>query len=107
APGFTLPKIYIGAAGFVASLALGVLVFMLMRMRRRPVVSGMAHMVGATAVALEDFAGDGHVRAEGERWQAHSEAPVKKGDAVIIERVDGLTLLTRPADNISSDNDKE
>ncbi len=98
APGFTLPKMYIGSAGFVAALALGGLIYLLVRMRRRPVVSGREHMIGRTAVALEDFTGTGYVRAEGERWRAQSGSPVKKGETVIIEALEDLTLRVHPTD---------
>ncbi len=99
APGFTLPRIYIGSAGFVAALALGGIIFMLMRMRRRPVVSGREYMIGQTALALEDFTDTGWVRAEGERWRARTSTPIKKGQTVIIENLQALTLDVRPAAN--------
>ncbi|MGH8162013.1 MAG: NfeD family protein [Gammaproteobacteria bacterium] len=98
APGFTLPKVYIGSAGFVAALALGGLIYLLMRMRRRPVVSGRERMIGLAAVALEDFAETGYVRAEGERWRAQSRSPVRKGETVIIEALEDLTLRVHPTD---------
>ncbi|MGH8273385.1 MAG: NfeD family protein [Terriglobia bacterium] len=97
APGFTLPRVYIGSAAFVAALGLGGLVYFLVRMRRRPVVSGREHMIGLAATALEDFAETGWVRAEGERWRAQTISPVQKGETVIIESIKDLTLSVRPA----------
>lgn len=97
APGFTLPRVYIGSAAFVAALALGGIIYFLVRMRRRPVVSGREHMIGLAATALEDFAETGWVRAEGERWLAHSASPVHKGETVTIESLEDLTLRVRPA----------
>jgi len=96
APGYTLPRIYIGAAGGIAAIALGGLVYFVVRMRRRPIVSGREAMVGSEAVALEDFAARGWVRAAGERWRAQCEVPVHKGDRLRVESVDGLTLSVSP-----------
>lgn len=97
APGYSLPRIYIGSVGAAAAVVLGGLVFFVVRARRRPVVSGREHMIGLRAIALEDFAETGMVRVEGERWRARTRLPVHKGDAVIVESVEGLTLSVHPA----------
>jgi membrane-bound serine protease (ClpP class) len=62
------------------------------RARRLHVSTGREAMVGAPAVALEDFAGQGHVRAFSENWLARSEQPVRKGDKLRITGLDGLVL---------------
>jgi len=49
-------------------------------------------MVGAAALVLEDFDGEGTVRAFGEIWRAESEAPLKKDEQVRIKAVNGLVL---------------
>ena len=60
---------------------------------RRRVSAGWEELVGRTAevdIALEP---KGMVRVEGERWTAISEkGRVAKGEEVIINKVDGLTL---------------
>ena len=63
--------------------------------RQRRITTGMEGMLGETAVATEDFAGKGHVRALSEKWSAISDQPVKKGDELEITEVDGLTLKVR------------
>ncbi len=96
APGYTLPRIYIGSIAAAAGVVIfGLLVFVV-RMRRRPVVSGREHMIGRTATALEDFDSKGTVRIEGERWSAVTTAPVRKGDRVIVNSLDGLVLSVTP-----------
>ncbi len=85
------------AAFAVASV--GVLVFalgMAIRARRGKVVSGREAMIGSTAVALEDFETDGLVRLMSENWQAVSDEPVRRGERLIVEDVDGLTVTVRP-----------
>jgi membrane-bound serine protease (ClpP class) len=60
--------------------------------RRQRVATGQEAMMGQRAEALEDFSGNGHVWAFGERWNARTDAPVKKGEMVTITGIDGLTL---------------
>lgn len=82
------------ALGSAVALA-GIGTFAL-RARRRPVVSGAEAMVGESAVALEDFEHEGWVLASGERWQARSATPVKRGMRARIEAMDGLILVVKP-----------
>jgi len=96
APGYTLPRIYIGSIAAAASVVILGLLFFVVRMRRRPVVSGLEHMLGRTAVALADFDSKGPVRIEGERWSAVTRVPVRKGDHVIVDSIDGLVLSVTP-----------
>ena len=65
-------------------------------LRRRPVHSGAEQLIGATAVALEDFETNGHVRLHGERWNAVSDALVKQGDELEVVRLEGLTVHVTP-----------
>lgn len=67
-----------------------------LRSLRKPVVSGQESLLGDTAVAVEDFTGEGRVRAQGELWQAHSAAPVHKGQVLRIAAVEGLVLRVEP-----------
>ena len=69
-----------------------------LRARRRPAASGVEAMLGGTAEALEDIEREGWVRAFGERWQARSAAPLKRGARVRIVAVEGLTLVVEPED---------
>ncbi len=81
----------VGTAGFVA-LVLGALV----QSRRQRLTSGTETMIGGRAIAIEDFTGSGHVRAEGEIWLAVCDTPVQRGDRLVIESLDGLELKVRP-----------
>lgn len=69
---------------------------MLVRIRRRPVVSGAEEMLGAVGVAAEDIQADGWVRVHSETWKAQSEAPVRRGQRVEVVGIDGLTLRVKP-----------
>jgi membrane-bound serine protease (ClpP class) len=114
-------------AAFVTSSA-AIFIFSVgaaLRAREGPVVSGREAMVGAEAIAIEDFrpvddadreaqaaastpaadASDGapatsgwhgHVRLMGEIWQAHSEAPVAHGAALEVTALRGLVVDVAP-----------
>ena len=86
-----------------AALVFGT-VWLAVRARKAPIVSGAEQLPRLPATALEDFAHDGDVWVRGERWRARSTIPIKKGQTLRITRVDGLTLEVAPAAN---DNDKE
>lgn len=87
-----------GTGGLIL-ITLGALV----RSRRQAVTSGAEAMVGAEAVALENFEHKGHVRAMSENWTAVTDVPVNKGDRLVIEKLDGLLLRVHK----SPDNDPD
>jgi membrane-bound serine protease (ClpP class) len=69
---------------------------MVIKIRRKPPVSGREEMLNATGEAMDDFTGKGYVRIRGEIWQAVSDTPVKKGQSVRIKSIDGLVLHVDP-----------
>jgi membrane-bound serine protease (ClpP class) len=95
-PGFAVSTPLIAAIATTGAGALMGIVFLAMKARGRPVVSGSEELLRARASALESFAGSGAVWAHGERWDAHSDAPVSKGQALRITRVEGLVLHVEP-----------
>lgn len=99
-PGFEVSMTLITLIAATGALTLMGVVWLAMRSRGRPVVSGNEEMVAAPATALEDFDGRGAVWAHGERWGAVSTAPVRKGQALRVTRVDGLVLHVEPADQL-------
>ncbi len=97
-PGMQIARPLIFSIALVASLLLLGLVFVLMKLRIRPAVSGADSMLGQLAEALEDFERDGVVFINGERWNAHSEVPVNKGDKVRVTKIQGLVVDVAPTD---------
>jgi membrane-bound serine protease (ClpP class) len=67
-----------------------------MRARALRVSTGRESMIGASAVALEDFSERGRVRAFSENWQARSPRPVRAGDKLRVTAIDGLVLTVEP-----------
>ena len=83
----------------VALVSGGLMLWTLMRfatLRHRPVHSGAEQLIGADAIALEDFDTHGHVQLHGERWNAVSNVPVKQGDQLTVTRLEGLTVYVTP-----------
>ncbi|HEY4294655.1 nodulation protein NfeD [Luteibacter sp.] len=60
--------------------------------RRRKVVSGWEHMIGASGTVLDWSQGKGHVFVHGERWQATGDDDPKVGTKVVITSLSGLVL---------------
>jgi membrane-bound serine protease (ClpP class) len=91
-PGFEIPYALIGGVAAASAAFLIVVVGMLVRARRRPVVSGREEMIGAAGEALEDFDGEGWARVHGETWRVRSHAPVRRGQRLRVAAIDGLVL---------------
>jgi membrane-bound serine protease (ClpP class) len=67
--------------------------------RDQPVRTGTEEMVGATGEARTAIAPEGQVFMQGTLWGARladAGSPVRLGDRVRVEAVDGLTLVVRP-----------
>jgi len=64
--------------------------------QRRQPVTGKSGMIGAIGNARSDLDPDGKVFVKGEYWDAHSlEGRIHSGDLVVVERLEGRTLLVR------------
>jgi membrane-bound serine protease (ClpP class) len=95
-PGFEIPYALIagvaaGSAGFLV-----VVLGMLTRSRKAAVVSGREYLVGAEAVALDDFDGEGWARVRGELWKVQAGVPVRRGAKLRVTGMRGLVLQVVP-----------
>jgi membrane-bound serine protease (ClpP class) len=97
-PGFAVSQSIIGGIAIAGGLAMLGLIYMLMRARNRPVVTGAEAMLGQTAEVIEDFSGRGNVFLDGERWLAESMQPVHKGQLVRVTAMHGLVVNIEPID---------
>jgi len=91
-PGFEIPYGLIAGVTAASAAFLFFVVGMAVRNRRRPVVSGREHLIGAPAEALEDFDREGWARVQGETWRVRARAPVRRGQRLRVSSVDGLIL---------------
>lgn len=65
--------------------------------RRTKATTGAEAMTGKVAEVTDDCRPVGMVRLDGELWEARCEAGASRGDSVVVERLDGLTLVVSPA----------
>ena len=83
-----------------ASISVGVALFAVgaaLRSRRVTAATGKESMIGGRAQVIDDFTGDGRVRAFGEVWQAQGGDEVfTKGDRVRIVAVEGVWVTVQP-----------
>ena len=66
--------------------------------RDQPVRTGTEELIGASAEARSAIDSEGKIWLEGTLWSARLAAgssPVRLGDRVTVEAVDGLTLVVR------------
>ena len=91
-PGFEIPYGLIAGVTAASAAFLFFVVGMAVRNRRRPVVSGREHLIGASAEALEDFASEGWARVQGETWRVRATVPVRRGQRLRVTSIDGLIL---------------
>lgn len=66
---------------------------MLVRSRRRAVVTGGAALIGAVGSVVEWTGGEGRVRVSGEVWRARAGTALEPGERVNVRDRDGLVLL--------------
>jgi membrane-bound serine protease (ClpP class) len=97
-PGLDISLAFVVPLAAASALLLGGAGAFALRSRQRPLVAGAEAMVGAPAVALEDFTREGWVLAHGEHWHAQSTAPLAQGARARIRAVEGLTLIVEPED---------
>jgi len=56
-------------------------------------------MVGEIGEAATDIDRKGKVYVHGELWDARSDRPVRKGERVIVNALDGMTLIVEPVND--------
>lgn len=94
-PGFEIARPLIGAFALLSALLFVIVLAMVLRARKRPVVSGAEELTGAVG---EVFDNNGMVRIHSELWQAISDTPLQRGQKVRVTGRDGLILRVESAD---------
>jgi membrane-bound serine protease (ClpP class) len=91
-PGFGVPlSLIAGLCGLSAAFLFGMSAVVL-RARRRPVVSGADTLVGGIAVVIDDTPADGWATIRGEQWRIRGSGPLTRGQRVRITGRRGLVL---------------
>jgi membrane-bound serine protease (ClpP class) len=92
APGFGISWQLVGGVALAASASLLLLMAMLARSHRGPVITGQEEMLGSRAQVVDWQGGAGRVRVHGEIWRARGPAGLAPGKEVRVIAIDGLTL---------------
>jgi membrane-bound serine protease (ClpP class) len=98
------------AAVLVAGAGLGALAFTFRRgiaVQRRRIRSGPERLIGQLGVVRRWEEPRGKVLVDGALWHArrswpdgdHDQAELHEGDPIVVERLEGLTLAIRPAED--------
>ena len=97
--GFTVPWTLIAVLAAVTVAFVFTVAQMAVRARRRPVVSGVASLVGADGEMLDDATDTGWASIRGETWQVKTAAHVTRGDKVRVVAIDGVSPRVAPIGN--------
>jgi membrane-bound serine protease (ClpP class) len=92
APGFGISWQLVGGLALAASASLLLLMAMLARSHRGPVITGQEEMLGSRAKVIDWQGGAGRVRVHGEIWRARGPADLAANQEVRVIAIDGLTL---------------
>lgn len=93
--GFSLPIQIIIAMTAISALFFMVILGMVFRSRRRPIVSGREAMIGQIGEVVVDR-GDVWIHVSGERWQAIGDQHLQPGQHVQVIGMKDLKLLVKP-----------
>src|SRR6266581_4791923 len=95
-PGYGVPLPLVLGIAAASAAFLFLVVGMLVKGRKRPVVSGREEMIGSPGEMLEDCEREGWARVRSETWRIRSAAPLKRGQRVRVASIEGLVLDVVP-----------
>jgi membrane-bound serine protease (ClpP class) len=95
-PGYGVPfSLVLGVAAASAAFIFFA-VGMMLKARKRPVVSGREELIGSVGELLEDCQREAWARVHGETWRVRSSTALKSGQRVRVTAMDGLLLEVVP-----------
>ncbi|WP_317924123.1 MULTISPECIES: nodulation protein NfeD [unclassified Cupriavidus] len=98
-PGFGVPLSMVAALSAMSAFFVFGMSALLVRSRRRPVVSGADTLVGSRGELLDDLRDEGWAMVRGENWRVRSASPLARGTPVVVTARHGLLLDVIPAGN--------
>jgi membrane-bound serine protease (ClpP class) len=97
APGMTLSPPLLAVAAVASVVFLLLVLGVLLRSRRRAVVTGAEALIGAEGEALSWQGTEGRVRVMSEIWRARAAAELQPGTRVKVIAREGLVVVVEPA----------
>ncbi|GBD99865.1 hypothetical protein BMS3Abin07_01911 [bacterium BMS3Abin07] len=99
-----MPFIRLSLATIIPAVILTVLFFtvavrLVYKAWRKQPVTGQEGLIGLDGIAMSDISDSGMVIVHGEYWQAYCNEPVRKGEIVTVESVDGLKIKVKKKKN--------
>src|SRR5258705_7200416 len=95
-PGYGVPfSLALGVAAASAAFIFFA-VGMMLKARKRPVVSGREELIGSVGELLEDCQREAWARVHGETWRVRSDTALKSGQRVRVTAMHGLLLEVVP-----------
>ena len=95
-PGYSVPWPLIAGAAALSAAFLLVVLNLVLRARKRPVVSGREQLIGATGEVTAEADGGMYARIHGEMWNVRAGVPLEHGQMVRVTGIDGLVLAVEP-----------
>ena len=95
-PDYGIPYSLIAGVAAASAAFLFLAAGMMLKGRRRPVVSGREELIGSAGEMLEDCELEGWARVHGELWRVRSVEPLRIGQRVRVTGMNGLILGVVP-----------
>jgi membrane-bound serine protease (ClpP class) len=100
-PGYGVPYALIGGFALASLAFLALVAAVLVKSRKRPVVSGREELIGASGEVIEASGQEGWARVHSETWRVHSASPLEVGARVRVTAMRGLMLDVVPEQGAS------
>lgn len=91
-PGFGVPLWLVALLAVVSAAFILLLAGIAAKTRRRPLVLGVATLIGATGELVEFADGEGWAQIQGDYWKVRGAAGLRAGRRIRVTRVQGLAL---------------
>ena len=95
-PGFGVPFALVLGVAAASAAFIFFAIGMMLKARKRPIVSGREELIGSTGEVLEDLESEGWARVHSETWRVRSSIPLKAGQRVRVAALKGLLLEVEP-----------
>ncbi|HHH36669.1 MAG TPA: nodulation protein NfeD [Gammaproteobacteria bacterium] len=97
-PGYGISIPLIGAFALLSAAFFMLVIAMVVKARRRPVVTGREELLGAIGEVTESRGREGRVRLHSESWAVRAPCPLRPGQRVRVVDMEGLTLVVEPVE---------